>query len=100
MPAGVQGRLGFLVVPQVMVYGTGGFQWRNEEIFLGAGFSQTVGQAFWGGGVEYALSPRYHVDLQVTASQNSNTALFFGDLPGTFHDVTAKVGFHASLWKK
>jgi hypothetical protein len=98
--AGAQGRLGFLLAPQVLVFGTAGYQWKNEEIIFDTSFSHTVGQMFYGGGVEYAASPRVHLDLQVTVSQDSNTVLFFGDLPATFHDVTAKAGIHVALYKK
>ncbi len=98
--AGAQARLGFLLTNQVLVFGTAGYQWKNEEIIFDTSFSRTVGQMFYGGGIEYAASPRVHLDLQVTVSQDSNTVLFFGDLPGTFHDVTAKAGIHVALYKK
>ena len=44
--AGAQGRLGFLLANQVLVFGTAGYQWKNEEIIFDTSFSRTVGQMF------------------------------------------------------
>jgi len=100
--AGVQGRVGFLFTPQVLVFGTGGYQWKNEQIIFatGASDSKTVGQTFVGGGLEYAVSPLIHLVAEVTVSQNSNTVVFFGDLPGTFNDITAKAGIDVEIPKR
>jgi hypothetical protein len=102
--AGVDGRLGFLVTPQTLVFGLVGYQWKNQDIIIGTSSEKTVGQVFYGGGVEYAVSPTIHVVGQVTASSQSNDMLFFvGTLHGSFRDVTGKAGLDVELdttsWK-
>lgn len=97
--SGFEGRLGFLIVPQAMVFATVGYQWKNEEIVLGTADAKTIGQVFFGGGFEYAITPFVHLVSELTVSQKSNDALFFGDLHGTFHDVTAKTGIDLELNK-
>jgi hypothetical protein len=101
---GVDGRLGFLVTPQALFFGEFGYQWKDQYIKIDTTSAKTVGQIFFGGGVEYAVTPTIHLVGQVTVSSNSNDALFFmGDLHGNFRDVTGKAGLDVELdmnsWK-
>jgi hypothetical protein len=102
--AGVDGRLGFLVTPQTLVFGVVGYQWKNQDVVIGGSSQATIGQVFFGGGLEYAVTPTIHVVGQVTASARSNDHLFFagaGGVNGNFQDVTGKVGLDVELngWK-
>ena len=98
--AGAQGRLGFLLAPQVLVFGTAGYQWKNEEIILTPVFHTPWGKCSTVGALSMPRARGFTWTFKSRYPKISNTVLFFGDLPATFHDVTAKAGIHVALYKK
>lgn len=68
--ASVRGRLGFLLAPTVMAYGTGGWGWAGEKFVVtgtdGSQFSATptLSGAVLGGGLEHALTPNWGVRVE------------------------------------
>lgn len=60
-----RGRLGLLLAPTFLVYGTGGFAYANIAR-NGAGFSLSGSQTGWsaGGGMEFLLSPAWSMKME------------------------------------
>lgn len=60
-----RGRLGLLIAPTFLVYGTGGFAWANISR-NGSGFNLAGSQTGWtaGGGMEFLLSPAWSLKME------------------------------------
>jgi outer membrane immunogenic protein len=112
----VRGRAGFLVAPNVLLYGTGGWAYGHTTssasavlLGAGAGVSSSSTQNGWtaGGGLEYAFNPwlsfkteyRY-VDLGTAnlASGAVGPVVFSVNEKTTFHTVTAGLNFKFGAW--
>jgi outer membrane immunogenic protein len=112
----VRGRAGFLVTPNVLLYGTGGWAYGHTTssasaalLGAGAGVSSSSTQNGWtaGGGLEYAFNPwlsfkteyRY-VDLGTAnlASGAVGPVVFSVNEKTTFHTVTAGLNFKFGAW--
>lgn len=92
--ASLRGRLGWVVVPQVMIYGTGGVAWAKTDY---AGFdAATVGNGFttvalndtkagWvvGGGAEYMLTPNWLVRAEYLYYQFDGANVVGNAVPGS-----------------
>jgi outer membrane immunogenic protein len=57
----VRGRIGYLVTPSLLVYGTGGFAYGGAEAF---GYSATLTGWTAGGGVEWMFMPNWSAKLE------------------------------------
>ena len=69
-----RGRLGLLLAPTFLVYGTGGFAYANVSR-SGAGFNVSGGQTGWtaGGGMEFLLSPSWSMKMEYLYTNVSGT---------------------------
>jgi len=67
--ASVRGRFGFILVPNLLAYGTAGWGWAGSEFTLAAGTTQfstspTLNGAVAGGGLEYALNQNWGLRVE------------------------------------
>ena len=69
-----RGRLGLLLAPTFLVYGTGGFAWATVSR-NGAGFNLAGSQTGWtaGGGMEFLLSPAWSMKMEYLYTNVSGT---------------------------
>ena len=76
----LRGRVGFLLTPSLLVYGTGGFAYGGVEFW-----DQTRTRVGWtaGGGAEYLLAQNWSVKIEylyldLTSNNNNNNNIFCG----------------------
>ena len=94
----VRGRAGFLVLPTLLLYGTGGFAYGQVDAF---GFSNTPTGWTAGGGAEWMFAPNWsakaeylYIDLNnngATGGQGFNYGYFFHP---EFNVVRAGINYH------
>jgi outer membrane immunogenic protein len=99
----VRGRVGFLVTPQALLYGTGGWAYGHTTSNAdAAAFGLAIGTSIadqqngWtaGGGLEYALTPSLSVKTEYLYLNLGTTSLASGTLAGGPFSLSEKATFH------
>lgn len=68
--ASIRGRLGYLLTPQALIYGTGGWGWSTADFTVTDSFgkqmtfSPTLSGAVLGGGLEYAFTQNWRAKVE------------------------------------
>jgi outer membrane immunogenic protein len=98
---GVAARLGYLVDPTTLMYGTAGYEWKPVTVTLGtATDTHTTGNFTIGAGVEKLISRDFSLVAEVVYETLNSDANYFNDLPARFHDcIRATFGFHFKVYK-
>jgi outer membrane immunogenic protein len=94
----VRGRLGYLIMPTLLLYGTGGFAYGQVDAF---GFNNTRTGWTAGGGAEWLFAPHWSAKLEylyVDLDSNGTTGTFGWTFGQHFHPelnvVRAGVNYH------
>ncbi|HEX9613623.1 MAG TPA: outer membrane beta-barrel protein [Candidatus Bathyarchaeia archaeon] len=94
--ASFRGRLGYILVPNVLAYGTGGYGWGSADFTVTGtdgsqvNFKPTLGGAVLGGGIEIALTPSLLARVEYLH-------YFLNDINGSFSGKLMPIGVSANM---